>query len=1742
MAQFQKAGRKSGRKAKRNTGVWSIALLMLSGSLLALFPGRGMAQITPDETLGNERSQVTHDVTVRGNRADRIDGGARRGATLFHSFRDFNVGEGQRVYFADPAGVENILGRVTGNDVSKILGTLGVDGGANLFLINPNGIVFGRNARLDISGSFTASTGNRFTFLDGSEFSATNPQAAPLLVMSAPTGVQFGTSVGAVTNEGNLTVGRDLALSGGTIASSGLLAAPMGQVRVEAMAGDARVRDVAAQTATLSASQNLVLEESQLRTIGDLSLLAGDTVRVRDSVVNPFVAAAGGQLLVQGNQNVDIFALNHPSSGLFSGGDMVLRSANAVGGDAHYWTGGSFRIEHLNNSLGSLFSPNDPIIRSQGDVSFYLYTGGSLHILAGGSVTIDTVIITHPDALGETINQTNTPNLANVPLRNVPLPDGTSVNTSIDINGSERPTLDIRAGVNPAIVGIPLGTVGNTPLPELKDGAEDLTASPFDVFLDPPSNSNSYEIVPPPSNNPEITDSSITIGGIFMRAPNGVVLLTNKYERNPRLSGNISITRSDFFERSGTVGLRERAVSASRTQGEGGSVIFDSNNDITIPENRDITTSSGAGNGGNVTLLADGNIKAGNVVSGSLSDVGNTLNSGEITLRAGGSINTGDLSSQAISSNGNTGNGGRIILRSGNSLTTGLLSSGSLAINGSAREGGSIALESTTGSITTQSLNSQSFAGNGNAASGGDITLNANTGAITTNTLDSNSVSQAGGNSADGGNVELNARDTIENKGDVNSNSFAREGRSGIGGSVDLESTIGSITTQALTSQSFAGNGDAASGGSITLSATEGAITTNTLNSSSLSQNGGNSADGGNVELNARDTIENKGDVNSNSFAREGRSGIGGSVDLESTIGSITTQALTSQSFAGNGDAASGGSITLSAIAGAVNTGELKAESGSSDGNSRNGGSIDIASGGNISTRNIDSDSVAGGGSAGNGGGVSLRTTSGSIQATGRLDAGATSGSDNGDAGKGGDVILQALAGNITIDDIRTEAGSNNGGADKGGDISVDSRGDSTLGNLNTRSFNSLNGNGGNIHIRSTNGTITTGSISSSGAFNFAGAIPSVGNRGNVTLDAYNDLILSSPLIDSAGSGTGGNITLTSRSGGVSLTNGLINSNGFREGSGGDILISGRAISVNNTDLFTTSSGSGEGGSVVFSTPGIISLSGSRISTSLEPGANGRGGDIKLDGESISLSNFTIDTATFGQGDAGNVSMPAKDNISLNGSSIFSITNGQGNAGDVTVQAGGNVSLLNSSNISTAVDSQAVGNGGDVTIRANSLLLTGGSQLQALTRGRGNLSPVLGRSGDIQINAAGTVEVSGIGQDGFLSGLFTSSEKPDSGQGGDINITARNLYVSDGAVLSAQTTGAFNGGNINTNVEGLRLTNGGQLLTNTFSNGAAGDITINATGNVLISNVDPNFSQRPTPVPLIRDVVAVTPITTLFESEPNDSIGQAQSVDTDFSINGTDSPNPLVDFSTRIPYVSVSGKVSNSNPSDYYSYNVATAGTRITADIDGADNTNTALRIFDGRGNLIASNDNAPASLGSFGSSPTENSNLSNDPYLRSVISSPGRYFIQVAQSGTTSTGNPQQYSLQLSLDTPRVTSSVVSSGAESGLFAQTEGIGAAGNVTVNVPQLTVQDRGQITVRSAGTSQAGNLAIHSREISLLSGARISAENQSSPSGGNISIQGLGAQQPLESLRMNNSTVSASIPTWSGRQYSHHSER
>ncbi len=117
--------------------------------------------------------------------------GQTQGPNLLHSFADFNIAPGQSATFAGPTTIQNIIARVTGGTASNIQGTIAstIDG-ANLFLINPYGIVFGPGAQLDLSGDFTATTAHTIDLADGGLIDARTP-ANTVLTSAHPTAFGF---------------------------------------------------------------------------------------------------------------------------------------------------------------------------------------------------------------------------------------------------------------------------------------------------------------------------------------------------------------------------------------------------------------------------------------------------------------------------------------------------------------------------------------------------------------------------------------------------------------------------------------------------------------------------------------------------------------------------------------------------------------------------------------------------------------------------------------------------------------------------------------------------------------------------------------------------------------------------------------------------------------------------------------------------------------------------------------------------------------------------------------------------------------------------------------------------------------------------------------------------------------------------------------------------------------------------------------------------------------------------------------------------------------------------------------------------------------------------------------------------------------------------------------------------------------------------------------------------------------
>ena len=142
--------------------IYLFKILINVAFLNVINASKSTSQISPDQTL-----PINSQVNKKGQ-IFLIDDGTVRGANLFHSFIQFSIPKGVTAKFTNGANIQNILSRVTSSTPSSINGILNAAHGANLFLINFNGITFDPNARLNIGGSFIATTAQSTFVLDHS--------------------------------------------------------------------------------------------------------------------------------------------------------------------------------------------------------------------------------------------------------------------------------------------------------------------------------------------------------------------------------------------------------------------------------------------------------------------------------------------------------------------------------------------------------------------------------------------------------------------------------------------------------------------------------------------------------------------------------------------------------------------------------------------------------------------------------------------------------------------------------------------------------------------------------------------------------------------------------------------------------------------------------------------------------------------------------------------------------------------------------------------------------------------------------------------------------------------------------------------------------------------------------------------------------------------------------------------------------------------------------------------------------------------------------------------------------------------------------------------------------------------------------------------------------------------------------------------------------------------------------------
>jgi filamentous hemagglutinin family protein len=607
-------------------------------------------------------------------------------------------------------GIENILSRVTGGNASQILGRLGVLGDANLFLLNPNGILFGENASLDIEGSFLGTTANSFTFPDGSEFSATNPQAPPLLTISVPLGLQYGSNLGNVQVQGsNLRVntGKTLALVGGNVSmDGGQLQASGGRIELGGVAGKGSVGlSINGSSIGLSfpMSNGVPLSNVSLDNGTMVKVNAGGDGNIAINAHNLRMAGgsrlqAGASWLVSSNSNPGDIEINATGAINLTEGsvieNLVFNGAMGKGGDIN------ITAESLAVTNGARLGAN----------SFGKGDAGNLNIIVRDQVSFkgmgsnaESVVASTAEGQAGQISITARSLWVSGGATLVAHTFGQGNAGNVRINATDSISLE---GANTGIGSQVFSTaVGNGGSINLSTGT--LSASGGAILNT--------------SISGQGNGGSINISTGTLSASGGATLAANTYGQGN--AGNVMISATDSVSLEGSNTAIGNQVFPGAV-GNGGSITISTGTLSLSNDAQLVANTSGRGNAGNVTISATDSVSLDGANTGIGSQVfpGAVGNGGSIT------ISTGTLSlsndAQLVANTSGQGNAGNVMINATDSVSldganTGI---GSQVFPGAVGNGGSINIITGTLSASGGAILATNTNGRGNA---GDVMISA---------------------------------------------------------------------------------------------------------------------------------------------------------------------------------------------------------------------------------------------------------------------------------------------------------------------------------------------------------------------------------------------------------------------------------------------------------------------------------------------------------------------------------------------------------------------------------------------------------------------------------------------------------------------------------------------------------------------------------------------------------------------------------------------------------------------------------------------------------------------------------------------------------------------------------------------------------------------------------------------------------------------------------------------------------
>jgi filamentous hemagglutinin family protein len=964
-----------------------------------------LAQVVADPTLGSV-------VTDTGGGVDTITGGATQNTNLFHSFDSFSVLTGRTAFFNNATNIQNILSRVTGSSISDIDGLIRANGAANLFLLNPNGIIFGQNARLNIGGSFIATTASRIDFADGTQFSATPGTGAPLLTVSVPLGLQFGASRGNIISRASgvglqVQPGRTLGLIAGNVSlDDGNLTARGGRIELGAVASPAAI--------------GLSADNSGFRFSFPTDLALGDISLINSSLVD--TRAGGGGSIAVNARNLSLFGGSEIVSGIGTNQGTV----GAVSGDIDINAQGAISIDGQNQRGFSSGFFNNVAEGSTG-------RGGNINVRTGSlSLTNRSSIAASTFAAGDAGN-------VNINARDgVSLDNGSRIFSQVNraaignggsINISGRSLSLTNNGV------LTTNTFGQGNAGNIQVNTSDSVFASSNSFLGAASFSR--------GNSGNIT---ITAGGLVsLDGDSGII---NSLAPIPAFEGNRQGGDINIKARSLSVTNEGLVAATTLGQGNAGNIRVETTDDVTISGGSALQAISGArGNAGHITVASGGrvsldggfiftavgrtalfrgegeggdiNIKARSLSLSNGAQIGASTqaqgNAGNIQMDITDSIDTKDGSIiQAISLG--AGSAGNITITAGdriafdgvgaNGVPSGVLNALGETSEppASNRRGGDINIKARSLSVTNGALINSSTVGQGDAGNvtinvqdtatfagvnrgfkssvgstveaagvgkGGDITLSAGTLWL----RDGAQISAASLARGDAGNVTIDVRDRIVIDGVGPANPAA------IGSSVEEEGTGKGGNVSIKTGSLLLKNGSLITAG-----------------------NTGRQGDAGNVTITARDRIE-----------IDGTGTIG-----ERIIPSAVLSALgQTPQFQGNRQ---GGNITIKARSLSLSNG---AQLNSSSLGQGNAGNIDV----DVRSLNLDRGNIFAITASGDGGNIQLRASK-SLRLRNNSQISTTAGTAQ-QPGDGGNITINSpliIANSEGNNDITANAFSGRGG------------------------------------------------------------------------------------------------------------------------------------------------------------------------------------------------------------------------------------------------------------------------------------------------------------------------------------------------------------------------------------------------------------------------------------------------------------------------------------------------------------------------------------------------------------------------------------------------------------------------------------------------------------------------------------------------------------------------------------------